>query len=956
MANIDFSYVFFSDSVSTQPHPSLPPPSFQAQAQAQPHPSLPLPSLQAHPHPLPSFQAHPHPPPLFQAQAQAQAHPSLPPPSLQDHPHPPPLFQAQAQGQPPPSSTASPTPQLTLNAGLPHTTGVTHGVTPSYHPQTLPSASTASAPIQTLYPSSRALPPLPPLPVLSMQTATPTLTFSGQTNIMNGSLASANANQARVASANATLPRRPARARRGNNRFGGPQTDTPRGASTSALTLSRPASSNGAHICLEQNGSVLRIEVRVSPPQPIGPGHHTRYVMHKYVAEYRAELMKWGLLFLLEASVTMSLADMAQSIATAMQSSPFSYQFDPALGQASHFHILACVNGGNPSRTADHQVRLHANPITLDMTVGSLLEDKKYSNGLCVMISDKRLIVHLGVARWPLTFVHEGRLHRCHTERFLALFPSDVQSEESADGWECSSEGEALDTQDLANDADDEQSIADTLTAEDVNVNPGLISEPSVAVLSAQSLPPRLIGWGASSTPWTPPPLISAPAPYITSTIKERIYGEASYGSGEPPLVIEGETVDDMAMSLYQLIREAVISNDFTKVLAQNRSFIRNGSTYSRGQGVEAEVFEAVTKHFVNASNWQQFFKEMENGYYSLQCLMPMTSHVSQSRLIDMACLGAIFALTFLQGKVLSLPFSRSNCGNPISPALFLFIVYDFDIGCLTPSFIGEYYPGLCTDILAWQDLGPSGNPIAFQSRFASYHDTQALRAFRGGPEAFIRLISTTAQTVEDVIPYLQINSTVEIRQEFMILRTTLGQTTIRYESIIHEYLRGEGIPIPSNQATLVELFGRYIDFEQASNPMFRTRMLLWAATGSPYLTNYQTEGSIAIWAVADDDEQYITLGELGRQLNVQRVNNHESPYSPAERDIAATNARAQMIKNGVISFRTCFQMMRFPASFIMSMARATYDPAEEPNSFQQAFDNWLFLGCITAIGQHSMA
>lgn len=75
----------------------------------------------------------------------------------------------------------------------------------------------------------------------------------------------------------------------------------------------------------------------------------------------------------------------------------------------------------------------------------------------------------------------------------------------------------------------------------------------------------------------------------------------------------------------------------------------------------------------------------------------------------------AICALLFIQGKN----------PHPLSPAVVLFIIYGFDLRCLTPSFIGEWFADLRSLIFQWLEMGPNGDLSPFASHFASYHDTE---------------------------------------------------------------------------------------------------------------------------------------------------------------------------------------------------------------------------------------
>jgi len=63
------------------------------------------------------------------------------------------------------------------------------------------------------------------------------------------------------------------------------------------------------------------------------------------------------------------------------------------------------------------------------------------------------------------------------------------------------------------------------------------------------------------------------------------------------------------------------------------------------------------------------------------------------------------------------------------------------------------------------------------------------------------------------------------------------------------------------------------------------------------------------------------------------------------------------MAAQGKISFRTCLQAARLPASHILSLATSVYPPTSSfaPQNFQQAFDHWLLCELLNGIGGISM-
>jgi len=83
----------------------------------------------------------------------------------------------------------------------------------------------------------------------------------------------------------------------------------------------------------------------------------------------------------------------------------------------------------------------------------------------------------------------------------------------------------------------------------------------------------------------------------------------------------------------------------------------------------------------------------------------------SSARICELKHLGAAVALMCIHGHFLL----------PLSPAVLLYVIYNHDFHCLTPNFIGEWYPDLRKLISDWLAMGPEGDPRPFKTQFSSY-------------------------------------------------------------------------------------------------------------------------------------------------------------------------------------------------------------------------------------------
>jgi hypothetical protein len=134
---------------------------------------------------------------------------------------------------------------------------------------------------------------------------------------------------------------------------------------------------------------------------------------------------------------------------------------------------------------------------------------------------------------------------------------------------------------------------------------------------------------------------------------------------------------------------------------------------HAPGPGVEREVLTVLWNRQISKGG--KYLLPRQDGFSTLQCISSITAAVvSPNRRRDLKRLGAIVALLFIN-LIAAFPFS---------PATILFIVYN-TIQCLTPEFIGEWFPRLRMLILDWKALGPNGDPQQFADHFASYHGLQ---------------------------------------------------------------------------------------------------------------------------------------------------------------------------------------------------------------------------------------
>ena len=111
----------------------------------------------------------------------------------------------------------------------------------------------------------------------------------------------------------------------------------------------------------------------------------------------------------------------------------------------------------------------------------------------------------------------------------------------------------------------------------------------------------------------------------------------------------------------------------------------------------------------------------------------------------------------------------------------------------------------------------------------------QVLKAFEGGPEAFLSLSG-----VSHVSGFGSVHDRIEVlsgtqHHQQLAVQSTLG-SPFPFKSMLYNFLSDHGIPCPKSFASISSLFNSVIDLSQIDSPAFCSRMFVWAATGLPLL------------------------------------------------------------------------------------------------------------------------
>ncbi|KAF8883865.1 hypothetical protein BD779DRAFT_1472363 [Infundibulicybe gibba] len=464
----------------------------------------------------------------------------------------------------------------------------------------------------------------------------------------------------------------------------------------------------------------------------------------------------------------------------------------------------------------------------------------------------------------------------------------------------------------------------------------------------------------------------------IPGHIEIGVFNAASAGSApDERLSLRGANTIELAERLCMLLTEAGAAGDFTRVLLPEREFLIVSRTpdgleqiRSLGDGIEREViYTAFHKYLQSPSQW--FLPRAGDFSTVATCHSLATAiYLAPARRQGLLLLGALTGLFLIHGMAPA----------PLSPVLLHYFIHGCDLNAIHEGVLGSWYPELRHTIRSWLDAGAGGDTREFQTHFATFHDMQvallgdrtpashkamagpsespshpvismlakistffgdsglhctkdthsqtakhlALRSVAGGTKAFFSAIwQSHINGFGDLEPYLRFEPLSAASAHTCAQQLQAAGFQLGAEALFTDFLRGSGIPLPLLFDDLCVHFNPQVDLAEVDEVYFRARMFCWAATGSP-LAMFGRIHKLSVAFCGDDDDRYAL---------------------PATRQV--------MLREGKISFKTCFRQARIPLSYIVHLARVS-SPAHSPNQFRTAVDHWLLCETLNAIGSHS--
>ncbi|KAF7339232.1 hypothetical protein MVEN_02001000 [Mycena venus] len=725
--------------------------------------------------------------------------------------------------------------------------------------------------------------------------------------------------------------------------------------------------------------------VLVYPPHDPEAPDQTYYVYRLLATDFLDHLEANHLAYRYELPLSMLVNELLARVVADMTASASAYTFHAARRAGTGAAIttlqpLALISKG---RVYHNQVRARVQPIIADMTIGNLAADRnRFAGDVC--IADGRFIIRLAVMAFPLVGLGNGRRHTCISNRMYSLFPRDADGMgsdlEETSGGESTDDGEVarqlwparLNRAPIVQTAGPSTGRATRATSASQHAQIFARRSPPlpptrpitpVNVFIAMPLPASI--WDENSTFDA-----HSTCEYSDHRFLNTVFQAATRGLPNRELHVlrvRGRDVDGAADHFSHLLDAAGRRGDYTDFLVPEQAFSLS-TDHALGEGLQQEVMYTVLRRYLNRE--PAWFHRGAGDFLTLRTMFPSSVPVPAQRLTEAKRLGAICGLLMVFGQ----------SPAPISPAIFQYIVHGGNLHSLPPSFISEWFSELRLQLLEFHAMGPDDDLTPFQSHLITYLNVEAsafqprdlathlslgvvllfrptladttfdhpelksfaegfllpcrngfnlgeaIRNFEGGSDAFFSLIATSyISSADSVLPNIQPIAPPLLNTWIAALREHTGDITLTFNMLVERFLRGTGTPCPVQFQAARGAFHPIVDLSRIDTPGFRSQALVWAATGSPFIN--PTQGRIFFGPVATDDSQYDAI--------------------PANRE--------RLAANGTFLFRTCVRTVMYPVDYVLHLAQARYSPESEPADFQEAFDFWMLRQCLLGIGRHNL-
>lgn len=147
------------------------------------------------------------------------------------------------------------------------------------------------------------------------------------------------------------------------------------------------------------------------------------------------------------------------------------------------------------------------------------------------------------------------------------------------------------------------------------------------------------------------------------------------------------------------------------------------------------------------------------------------------------------------------------------------------------------------TVALLSQWLGPVEGKVSAQLLyFTADYTSQLLHGFPGGPETFVNaLLSGSIRDGTSILSQITIHDTSGDHILGNVLQLTTGDTGMSVQKLLSGFLARRGLPLGSRVLDICERFTPILQAELRDSVLvestgYRSRILMWATTGSPHI------------------------------------------------------------------------------------------------------------------------
>ncbi|KAJ4465390.1 hypothetical protein C8J55DRAFT_566320 [Lentinula edodes] len=577
-------------------------------------------------------------------------------------------------------------------------------------------------------------------------------------------------------------------------------------------------------------------------------------------------------------------------------------------------------------------------------------------------------------AQFSLSDVYLGQdvnicTHRCLSKRLYKMFAhdsdanlqfsalDDAELEDSCDEIDSDGGDSDEDTRIIAQELVPVIANSSLSQLPEANIQPTTNNQMNVQVIPNMSSVVQHLGVDPASitgklweSPWSQPEALDDIPTFYNLERSKNIFDAVGqlhrnhYGFDCPGFRVKGSSEEELVSNFKDILRGAIRCREWDTVLSPNRHF-----TQMRIDRNGEEEF-VTSEYFVTRAS--EFCTPLLEDFGTLTTL-PQTdsTHLSEAKKEELAMFGAVTALALIYGHY-------PGCLNPL---LLIFLLNGNELRSLHRQLVFQYFPSLGHTLDAWLRIGPYDDVQQFTSHFASFHNIQVaalngrsltghqhlafemlynavvgpssinnvffisflqgfrmrcidgtadlfdiVRSFDGGVENFVQSTETSIiKGFEDLNLSFIVDLEATTLRELTDACTNAGAPFEgkTFKEIFRDYLEDSGTPCPRLLEAIKDRLSRQINLDEITSSTFRMKLLCWSVSGAPRIMH---EGDPLKIQLVEDDDPFYLPSRIGQEL--------QNAY----------------LSSGTCAFKTCTRSIKIPASVLIKLIRASYDPYSE--------------------------